>query len=206
MCLNSVRFAATNNTFRLYITCKQLFFPNVTLFKKIPQHALPFFLFFFIFIFIYLFIFNFWRKIIFLMYWKPHHEWAECILVGKLNLNCVVFIVYGQAAVTHWFPSDHQSLALLSGVSIWMGGHPATLGAVGYTYIASGGSRIWVRARRSHKTQVWTRQVMWSWSDHSRAKPSFFPGVRGHAPPKNFENRDAQICVFSPFGSIFEPE
>ena len=36
--------------------------------------------------------------------------------------------------------------------------------------------------------------------------PRFSRGVRGHAPPENFENRDAQICVFSPFGSIFEPE
>ena len=47
---------------------------------------------------------------------------------------------------------------------------------------------------------------MWSRSDHSRAKPSLFQGVRGHAPPENFDNRDAQICVFSPFGSILEPE
>ena len=31
-------------------------------------------------------------------------------------------------------------------------------------------------------------------------------GVRVHAPQENFENRDAQICVFSPFGSIIEPE
>ena len=43
---------------------------------------------------------------------------------------------------------------------------------------------------------------MWSRSDHTRAKPSFSRGVRGHAPPENFENRDAQICVFSPFGSL----
>ena len=33
-----------------------------------------------------------------------------------------------------------------------------------------------------------------------------FLGGSGGMLPGNFENRDAQICVFSPFGSIFEPE
>ena len=34
--------------------------------------------------------------------------------------------VYGQAAVTYRFPSDHRSQAPSSGVSTWMGDHPDT--------------------------------------------------------------------------------
>ena len=42
--------------------------------------------------------------------------------------------VYGQAAVTYRFPSDHRSQAPSSGVSTWMGDHPGTPRAVGNTW------------------------------------------------------------------------
>ena len=51
-------------------------------------------------------------------------------------LSSVGHRVYGQAAVTYRFPSDHRSQASSSGVSTWMGDHwehpvlQATLGAV----------------------------------------------------------------------------
>ena len=32
---------------------------------------------------------------------------------------------------------------------------------------------------------------------------AFLGGVRGHAPPENFENRDAQICAFSALLGVF---
>ena len=46
-----------------------------------------------------------------------------------------------------------------------------------WVHYLSGGSRIWVRTRRSHKTQERTRQVMWSRSPR-------LPGVWGHALPR----------------------
>ena len=42
--------------------------------------------------------------------------------------------LYGQAAVTYRFPSDHRSQAPSSGVSTWMGDHPGTPRAVGNTW------------------------------------------------------------------------
>ena len=42
--------------------------------------------------------------------------------------------IYGQAAVTYRFPSDHRSQAPSSGVSTWMGDHPGTPRAVGNTW------------------------------------------------------------------------
>ena len=42
--------------------------------------------------------------------------------------------VYGQAAVTYRFPSDHRSQAPSSGVSTWMGDNPGTPRAVGNTW------------------------------------------------------------------------
>ena len=40
-------------------------------------------------------------------------------------------LVYGQAAVTYRFPSDHPSQAPSIGVSTWMGDQPGTPRAVG---------------------------------------------------------------------------
>ena len=45
-----------------------------------------------------------------------------------------LYCIYGQAAVTYRFPSDHRSQAPSSGVSTWMGDHPGTPRAVGNTW------------------------------------------------------------------------
>ena len=65
----------------------------------------------------------------------------ECLSVpGIRRLFWVVFFlllavhVYGQAAVTYRFPSDHRSQAPSSGVSTWMGDHPGTPRAVGNSW------------------------------------------------------------------------
>ena len=51
------------------------------------------------------------------------------------RLFCIRFaLLYGQAAVTYRFPSDHRSQAPSSGVSTWMGDHPGTPRAVGNTW------------------------------------------------------------------------
>ena len=47
---------------------------------------------------------------------------------------CHNISVYGQAAVTYRFPSDHRSQAPSSGVSTGMGDHPGTPRAVGNTW------------------------------------------------------------------------
>ena len=50
------------------------------------------------------------------------------------NGSSAWFAVYGQAAATYRFPSDHRSQAPSSGVSTWMGDHPGTPRAVGNTW------------------------------------------------------------------------
>ena len=68
---------------------------------------------------------------------------------------------------------------------------------------ASGGCRIWVRARRSHKSQVWTRPVMWSRSDHLRAKPSLFQGGPGACSPRKILKIEMLRYAFSALLGVF---
>ena len=56
--------------------------------------------------------------------------WKNWVSIIKVSWP----LVYGQAAVTYRFPSDHRSQAPSSGVSTWMGDHPGTPRAVGNTW------------------------------------------------------------------------
>ena len=69
----------------------------------------------------------------------------SCVMIGCAHhtragstTGCLFFPkdlnVYGQVAVIYWFPSDHWSQALSSGVSTWMVDHPGTPRAVGNTW------------------------------------------------------------------------